>query len=560
MVEGREEHKKNIYFMIVDLLRSNYEFLFFLSISYSIYILYKKGKNLELINKFPIELNRNKGNWLQKFWFCLTLLVFIICFYYISKNFLGFNYISNNEYRRIKLILGLFISILTLFINIKEKGFKSWKTLFSIFSLCILIFYASLIFDEDWKIFIYEKLNNYLIACSVWIFIFISFFSHEYLYLSNIDIINSLRIKLVHIPKWELENKPNMMKAEDNLNKKDSINNKSNENFINRSNNNLPVVKSRSPTPEIIDSDSDSASIKSHDSTVSNAHISITESVRKLYIAADLFTEQWKKGKILGEDAKEKKEMLDKIIDLPDEKVFDLLHWRIDWEHDEALLKFIRKRNMPEVPRDQLVGMANAAFDEIMSNKEEKQKFWTRLKTYVKEPIKDENNVLEKIRKETLSLYIKGEEEAITIGDKKKNPIEIGGRKFKKGGLIAIYEDKKIDAEASLQQQELRIMKKGKEVKRIIPSLGRLSIFEIMNQSVGSVIHDFKKLNISSSTTSSDNSEIKTNLVKFQSNLKDQTEVDVKDSLISNDNNTETGKSISIKGENNELNKKRRLN
>src|SRR5579864_4664455 len=165
---------------------------------------------------------------------------------------------------------------------------------------------------------------------------------------------------------------------------------------------------------------------------------------------------------------------------------------------------------MPEVPRDQLVGMANAAFDEIMYNKEEKQKFWGRLKAFVKEPIKNDSDVLEKIRKETLSLYIKGEEEAITIGDKKKNPIEIGGRKFKKGGLIAIYEDKKIDAEASLQQQELRLMKKGREVKRIIPSLGRLSIFEIMNQSVGSIIHDFKKLNIDSSTTGNDNNVIKT--------------------------------------------------
>jgi len=135
--------------------------------------------------------------------------------------------------------------------------------------------------------------------------------------------------------------------------------------------------------------------------------------------------------------------MLDKIIDLPDEKVFDLLNWRVNWEQNKALMKFIRKRNMPEVPQEKLVDMISAGFDETMSNKEEKQKFWARLKAYVKEPIKDDSDVLEKIKKETLSLYIKGEEEAITIGDKKKNPIEIGGRKFKKGGLIAIYEHKK---------------------------------------------------------------------------------------------------------------------
>jgi len=205
------------------------------------------------------------------------------------------------------------------------------------------------------------------------------------------------------------------------------------------------------------------------------------------------------------------------------------------------------------------VDMTNAAFNETMSNKSEKQKFWTRMKSFVKEPTKDKNDVLDKLRKETLSLYIKGEEEGIMIGEKKKKSLEIGGRKFKKGGLIAIYEDKKIDAEASLQQQELRAMKRGIEVKRIIPSLGRLSIFEIMNQSVVSVINDFKKLNLDSSTSGDINSEVKTNTYKSQSNLKDDAIVSSNNVSI-NENNVDTGKSVLIKGDNNELNKKRRIN
>jgi len=172
------------------------------------------------------------------------------------------------------------------------------------------------------------------------------------------------------------------------------------------------------------------------------------------------------------------------------------------------------------------------------------------MKSFIKEPTKDKNDLLDKLRKETLSLYRKGEEEAIVIGEKKKKPLEVGGRKFKKGGLIAIYEDKKIDAEANLQQQELNAMKRGIKVKRIIPSLGRLSIFEIMNQSVVSVINDFKKLNIDSSTPSNTNSDIKTNTDKTESNLK----------VSMDDKNTESGKSVLIKGENNELNKKRRIN
>jgi hypothetical protein len=85
-----------------------------------------------------------------------------------------------------------------------------------------------------------------------------------------------------------------MMKVEDLLNKKDSINSHPNDSSITRSTNNLPVINSRPGTPDSInsDSDSDSASVMSHDSTISNAHITITESVRKLYITAELFSEQ----------------------------------------------------------------------------------------------------------------------------------------------------------------------------------------------------------------------------------------------------------------------------
>jgi len=544
--------------MIINLLRSNYEFLFYLSLFYSIYILYKKGRDLYLIIKFPIILNSDK--WSTKFWFFFVFISFVLYFYYNSNLSYNITNISNNEYKIIKLTLGFFISILTLFITIKEKGFKSWRTLFSLFSFCLLLFYASLLFDEQWKNFIYEKLNSYIVACSIWICLFISFFSHEYLYMSSIDIPNNLKVKLYKFSELDLTNKSDMMKIEDILSKEDSNNGSDDQNLKNKaiknlSSNSKNEINTRPGTPDSIGS----ASVMSHDSTISNAHISILEGTKQMVGADELFTKQWNEGKILGEEAKEKKELIDKIIDLPDEKVFQLMKWRLKWEQDNALLKFVRKRNMPFVPQDQLVDMTNAAFNETMSNKSEKQKFWTRMKSFVKEPTKDKNDVLDKLRKETLSLYIKGEEEGIMIGEKKKKSLEIGGRKFKKGGLIAIYEDKKIDAEASLQQQELRAMKRGIEVKRIIPSLGRLSIFEIMNQSVVSVINDFKKLNLDSSTSGDINSEVKTNTYKSQSNLKDDAIVSSNNVSI-NENNVDTGKSVLIKGDNNELNKKRRIN
>jgi hypothetical protein len=645
--------------MIINLLRSNYEFLFYLSIFYSIYILYNKWRDLILIIKSPIKLNNNNGNWINKFLLYLAFFCFAVCFYYISNKYLGLINISNNEYRAIKLILGFSISILTLTINIKEKGFKSWRTLFSLLSLCLLLFYATLLFDEEWKNLFYEKLNSYIIKCSFLICILFSLFSHEYLYVSGIDISNNLKAKLLKIQKSELINNPDTMKIEDLLNKEDSIQIKNNdlrgssnipfnkikaEDLLNKedsNNSNKDQNTNRKTTNEIFpsnrkeksdniiinnlsesnknkntsqlvsknnanndisvrpttsdsissasvksydstisnssdkshdsrisngsdkshDSTISNGSDKSHDSTISNAHICIVQGTNQLINAAESFTNQWKEGKIFDENAKEKKEMLDEIIDLPDEQVFKILKYRGKWERDNAMARYIEKRNMPLVPEEKLIKMANAGFNETMSNKEEKQKFWNRLKAYVKEPIKKKDFWFDKFKKETLNEYRKGEEEAITIGKDKKKALELGGRKLKRGGLTAVYENKKIDVEVAIQQDEIRAVNMGREVKHnILPSFGRLSIFELMNQSVLSVINDYKKLNLDSSNLDNTNKEIKTNSTESQPIIKNDTKVNVNDSSIIDDNNLDKGKSILIKGENNEINKKRRIN
>lgn len=618
--------------MIINLLRSNYEFLFYLSIFYSIYILYKKWRNLKLINKSFIILNKNSDNWLQKTLYFLILFLFIMCFYYVSKYILCINNINHNEYRIIKLILGFSISILTLLISIKEKGLISWKTFFSILSFCILTFYASLFFDEGWREIFNEKMNSYIIASSLWISVFISYFSHEYLYVSNIDVINNLKMKFFKLSAWEINNKINMMKIEDLLNKEDSnqpqssnqalsnntkynkikiedllnkeepIINQSNDNSKDKSLNDLSsskekenkdreLLKNFSKSHKIRDpynlisdknentnnskpntsDNQDAASIISQDSTISNAHISIMEGTSRLLKGAESFTNQWREGKILGENDKEKKEMLDEIMDIPNEKVFKVMNWRLNWELNNAITKYVLKRDLPFPPKEEVIEKANAGFNKTMSNKDEKQKFWTKIKAFVKEPFKDgkklsDKDLLDKLRKQTLSLYLKGEEEVITTGDKIKKPLEIGGRKFKKGGLVAIYEDRKIEAEVSIQEHELNVIKKGSEINRILPSFGRLSIFEIMNRSIGSITDDFKKLNIDSST-SSNNNETNTNLVKSQSkSIKPQSslrnEVKVDDNNFSSpkpDNNTDINKNVFTKDDNNESNKKRRI-
>lgn len=193
------------------------------------------------------------------------------------------------------------------------------------------------------------------------------------------------------------------------------------------------------------------------------------------------------------------------------------------------------------------------------------------MKAFVKEPFKDgkklsDKDLLDKLRKQSLNLYLKGEEEVITTGDNIKKPLEIGGRKFKKGGLVAIYEDRKIEAEVSIQEHELNVIKNGSAINRILPSFGRLSIFEIMNRSIGSITDDFKKLNIDSST-SSNNNETNTNLVKSQSksikpqsSLRNEVKIDENDfSSPKPDNDRDMNKNVFTKDDNNESNKKRRI-
>ena len=541
--------------MFTNLFRLNFDFLFYLSIFYSIYIIYKKWINLSFLlkEKSPVLYD---NNWLLKGLFHIIFIFIVICIYYISKNFLGIDNINNNEYKVIKLTLGFFISILVLFINIKEKGIKSWITKFSFFSLSFLILYIYILFDNDeWGIFINEKLNNYLITFTFWICILISFFSYDYLYLFDNNI-NILKFKLFKQIKVELLNKPNLMINESSSDKDNPIN------IFNKS----EKIK-----------DSDSSSIMSHDSTLSTGHIAILEASQVLAESSEVFARDWKESKILTEED-DRKKLLDKIIDLPEHKVFQYMQSRYFWEQDIILHGYIRKRNIPPVPRDQLINLSCAAFDETMSDKTERDKFWNRVKSFLKEPIKDKDRDRDRVirlRKELFSVYMKGEEEAIVSADRKNaKPLQVDGRKFKKGGLMAVYQDRKLDAEATIQQQELRDIKKGnKEVKRIIPSLGRLSIFEILNQSVESIINDFRKLKIDSSKLDNSNKNINTNFQYTQSITDDNNYNYINNNDNNNNNNISSnfnslesdeknvsGNSVLIKGENNEVNKKRRIN
>jgi len=112
--------------------------------------------------------------------------------------------------------------------------------------------------------------------------------------MSGIDTINNLKIKLFKSPKLELINKPNMMKIEDLLNKEDS--NNGNPKLKGELSENSSIIKQKgkdnvNARPSTSGSIG-SASVMSHDSTISNAHISILESTKQMVRSAELFTKQ----------------------------------------------------------------------------------------------------------------------------------------------------------------------------------------------------------------------------------------------------------------------------
>lgn len=540
ILPGISSVEKGLFdFSFIDLSYINTEFLFYLSLSYSMYIFYKKWKNFNLLRemKFTYQLdnnnnnNINKSNYMLKILFHIVFIFTIICLYYMLKKFFSLYEINNNEYKIIKIILGFSICILVLFINIKEKGLKSWNTLFSVFSLCILLLHGYMLYDEEWKYYLNDKLSSYIILCTFWISIFFSSFLPEYLHILGNNAIDLSIYKILKPIKKELKNEPNMVKSEDSLDK-GSIYDKSN-----------------------MKDDSDSISVMSHDSTLSTAHITILESYKNMIKAADKFVTDWKEGKVLGKED-ERKKLLDEIMDLPDPRIHKEMIRDCEWEQFHALDKYLRKRNMPPPPLNQVLGMASATFDEAVSDKTKDKKFWSRVKSFIKEPNDYKWNFHQTLQKETLNLFVEGEEEAVMTKEK-KNPsvVKLDDHKLKKGGLLNIYEERRVTAEVYHQQKEIKIINREDVIaisNRIIPFSRKLSIFDIMNQSVPSVVDDLKKLNINSDSSKLDDIGEKMDIDSDNTQIVSNNETNI------NVSKKKVKSSIFIKSENNWFNKKRR--
>jgi hypothetical protein len=113
--------------------------------------------NIPKVIKLFLGENENKENiienWIKKFkllfWFFFISIFSFFYFDYWYPELFPLNTTSYITRRTLKFTLAIILNISNIYINIKTNGFKSWRTVFSIFSLLSTIFIMTIFFNSD---------------------------------------------------------------------------------------------------------------------------------------------------------------------------------------------------------------------------------------------------------------------------------------------------------------------------------------------------------------------------------------------------------------------------
>jgi hypothetical protein len=113
--------------------------------------------NIPKVIKLFLGEKENKENiienWIKKFklifWFFFISIFSFFYFDYWYPELFPLNTTSYITRRTLKFTLAIILNISNIYINIKTNGFKSWRTVFSIFSLLSTIFIMTLFFNSD---------------------------------------------------------------------------------------------------------------------------------------------------------------------------------------------------------------------------------------------------------------------------------------------------------------------------------------------------------------------------------------------------------------------------
>ena len=156
LAKGTEDvsNYNNIYLNVIKFMSNNMDTILNISLLISCIILYI---NIPKVIIIFMEKKENKEviieKWTKKFksiyWFLFILIFSFFLFDYNYPELFPLNTTSYISRRTLKFILAILLNISNLYINIKTNGFKSWKTLFSIFSLFSTLFFVALFFSDD---------------------------------------------------------------------------------------------------------------------------------------------------------------------------------------------------------------------------------------------------------------------------------------------------------------------------------------------------------------------------------------------------------------------------
>jgi hypothetical protein len=145
---------KNIITQWLTFISNNIDTILNISLLISCVILYI---NIPKVIKLLLGNKENKKiiieNWIKRFkyvfWFLFISIFSFFSFDYLYPELFPLNTTSYVSRRTLKFTLAIILNISNIYINVKTNGLKSWKTVFSIFSLVSTVFIMILFFNSD---------------------------------------------------------------------------------------------------------------------------------------------------------------------------------------------------------------------------------------------------------------------------------------------------------------------------------------------------------------------------------------------------------------------------
>jgi len=145
---------KDIVLKIIEFMGNNIDSILNISLLISCVILYI---NIPKVITILMEKKENKKKKIEKgkkifkllFWFLFVIIFSFFYFDYLYPELFPLNTTSYVTKRTLKFILAIILNLSNLYINLKTIGFKSWRTLLSLFSLFSTLFFISIFYNED---------------------------------------------------------------------------------------------------------------------------------------------------------------------------------------------------------------------------------------------------------------------------------------------------------------------------------------------------------------------------------------------------------------------------